>query len=316
MRCLTLSLLFLGHLLAEDAEPDPYAGLNPLQVAIEQMLSERDSPEALEKAIAKAREQGASEQSILEARFIYHVDRREDDLLARMAPLFVERRNKFDLSESEIFGMREDWLAVVEYVQAIAALKNNDKAAFKKHITEAFWLSPKQGVAFAPHIERLRLDESMKKVKVDFTRRFTTMDGESVALATLVENKKALLFHFWSPWSRECEASIDDFIASAQEITDNDVAVISVLGDASPEVITDTEAIFSSLSKSPPGVWIRDSEKASLSQLLRIQNVPMMVLVGLDGKVIFNGHPAENRLWQSLEGISPEIERPALDSGH
>ncbi len=316
MRYLLASLIFLGSLCAEEAEPDPYEGLSPLQTAIEQMLSERESPEALDKAIEAARKQGASEQAILEARFIFHVDRREDDVLASMAPEFVDRRDSFKLSESEIFGLKEDWLAVVEYVQSIAALKKNDQAAFKKHITEAFWLSPRQGVAFAPHIERLRLDEAMKKVQVDFNRSFTTLTGDSISLASLADKKKALLLHFWSPWSRECEASINDFIVTEKELAGNGIAVVTILGETTPEVISDTHSVFSPTGKKPPGTWIRDAEKASLSRELRIQNVPMMVLVGLDGKILFNGHPAEKRLWEALQGISAGIKRPPTAEDH
>ncbi|MFC7339494.1 thioredoxin-like domain-containing protein [Haloferula chungangensis] len=316
MRSLLASFIFLSSLCAEEVEPDPYEGLTPLQAAVEHMLSERESKEALDKAIEAARKQGASEQAILEARFIFHVDRREDDILASMAPEFVARRDDFKLAESEIFGLREDWLAVVEYVQSIAALKDNDQAAFKKHITEAFWLSPRQGVAFAPHIERLRLDEAMKKVKIDFTRSFHTLTGDSVTLASLTEGKKALLLHFWSPWSRECEASINDFIVSEKELAANNIVVVSVIGETTPEAVTDTDAIFSTIGKKPPGTWIRDTEKASLSRQLRIQNVPMMVLIGLDGKVLFNGHPAEKRLWEALGGIAPGITRPPVDDGH
>ena len=316
MRFLIIPFLFFGSLWAQQEQPDPYIDLPPLQAAIEKMLSERESPDKLEKSIQAARKLGAGEQAILEARFIYHVDRHEDQALAAMAPELLARREKFKLSESEIFGLKEDWLAVVEYVQAIAALKENDQPAFKKHITEAFWLSPRQGVAFAPHIERLRLDEAMKKVRIDFSRSFTTLTGETVTLASIAESKKALLFHFWSPWSRECESTVGDFITSAKELTSNGIAVISVIGESEPEAISDTEAIFSAISKGPPGTWISDSNKASISKQLRIQNVPMMVLVGLDGKILFNGHPAEKRLWDKLQTLSPEIKRPPADSGH
>ena len=316
MRRLIATLLLLGIVCAEDGPADPYAGVPPLQAAIERMLSERESSEALDAAIKEAREQGATEQAILEARFIFHVDRHEDDKLAQMAPEFVARRDTFKLSESEIFGVREDWLAVVEYVQAIAALRKDDQASFKKHITEAFWLSPRQGAAFAPHIDRLRLDEAMKKVRIDFTRSFTTLAGEKPSLASLTEGKKALLLHFWSPWSRECEASLGDFILTANELGKNDIAVVSVIGEPSPEAVSDTEEIFSSLSKKPAGTWILDSEKAALSRRLRIQNVPMMVLVGLDGRILFNGHPAEHLLWERLQSVSPEVRRPATGEEH
>ncbi|MEP4079532.1 TlpA family protein disulfide reductase [Haloferula sp.] len=316
MRFLIIPLLLLGTAFAEDKEPDPYADLPPLQAAIELMLSERESPEALDSAIKDALMQGAGEQAALEARFLFHVDRGEDDSLAKLAPEFLARRDKFKLSESEIFGVNEDWLAVVEYVQAIAALKQSDHAAFKKHITEAFWLSPRQGVAFAPHIERLRLDEAMEKLRIDFSKSYTSMKGDKLTLSSIIEGKKALILHFWSPWSRECEASIGDFITSANELIKNDIAVVSVIEEVSPEVISDTEAIFSEVSTTPPGVWIHDPDKASLSQQLRIQNVPMMVLIGLDGKVMFNGHPSEKHLWERLQSISPKIKRPSADNNN
>jgi hypothetical protein len=41
-----------------------------------------------------------------------------------------------------------------------------------------------------------------------------------------------------------------------------------------------------------------------------------MVLVGLDGKILFNGHPAEKRLWEALQGISPDIKRPPVNEDH
>ena len=131
MRVLITSLIFLGLIHAEEDPQDPFAGLSPLQAAVERMLSERKSPEAFEQRIEEARKLGAGKQAILEARFIFHVDRNEDDALAGMAPEMIAQRDKFKLSESEIFGVTDDWLAVVEYVQAIAALKKDDRPACK-----------------------------------------------------------------------------------------------------------------------------------------------------------------------------------------
>src|SRR5690606_11593641 len=131
-----------------------------------------------------------------------------------------------------------------EYVQAIAALKKDDKTAFKKHITEAFWLSPRQGAAFAPHIDRLRLAEAMAAVKIDFPRVALRplSGGEAVTLGSITEGKKALLLHFWSPWSRECEASMPDFSATARELLARDFAVVSILPENSAKVLDDARA--------------------------------------------------------------------------
>ena len=310
--------LLAATCLAQDpgagAGEDPYASLPPERAALERMLSERGAPETFEVAVKKARELGVGDQAILEARFLYHVDRREDDELAAMLPAFLARKDSFKLADSEIFAVREDWLAVVEYVQAIAALKKDDRDGFKKHITEAFWLSPKQGSAFAPHIDRLRLDEAMRKVTIDPSTELVSMfAGQPVALAALMKGRKAILLHFWSPWSRECESSMPDFKATAISLEKNGIAVASVLADATTESLGDAEKMAGGLGTPPPGAWLVDREKNSLQRALRVQNVPVMVLLTPEGKVMFNGHPSEDRLWDALSELAPAIKRPELE---
>ena len=298
------------------SEEDPYATLPPKRAALERMLSERGAPETFEAAIKKAREQGVGDQAILEARFLYHVDRREDDKIAAMLPEFLKRKEEFKLEQSEIFAVTEDWLAVVEYVQAIAALKKNDRGGFKKHITEAFWLSPRQASAFAPHIDRLRMDEAMRAVKIDGSIKLPSLlANDPVELGTLMRDRKALLLHFWSPWSRECEASMPDFKVTATELEKHGVAVASLLAESTPEAVKDAKEIVKGLGDKPPGVWLLDQEKDSLLRLLRVQNLPTMVLVSSEGGVIFNGHPSEDELWDALSKLAPEVKRPAVE-GH
>lgn len=310
------AIVLAATCLAQDPRPpgeeeDPYASLPPKQAALERMLSERGTPAAFEAAVEKARALEVQDQAILEARFLYHVDRREDDKLAAMLPDFLKRKDEFKIADSEIFAVREDWLAVVEYVQAIAALQKDDRDGFKKHITEAFWLSPKQGSAFAPHIDRLRLDEAMRNVTIDSSLELDSLfSGEKVPLGSLMKGRKATLLHFWSPWSRECEASMPDFKATALELEKNDVGVTSLFTSATPETISDAQDIAKSLGSPPPGTWLIDREKNSLHRLLRIQNVPTMVLVGADGKIIFNGHPSNSELWKELSKLAPKVKRP------
>ena len=107
---------------APPEEPE-IAGGSPREVALDNLLSERDSDKALEDVIAAAMKNGVSGQAILEARFLYHVDRREDDAIAAMLPEFLKQREVFKIEDSAIFSVKEDWLAVTEYVQAIASLK-------------------------------------------------------------------------------------------------------------------------------------------------------------------------------------------------
>lgn len=311
MKSFALALaLLLVPCHAQEAPEGPVA--DPLQPVLERLFSERESPEDLEKTIAAARDLGVPEQALLEARFLFHVDRREDAALAAMLPEFIERRDSFKLSESEIFAVEEDWLAVVEYVQAIACLRRNDREGFKQHITEAFWLSPRQGAAFAPHIERLRLDDAMRKVKVDFKLPLRTLDGTATDLATLAGDGKAVLLHFFSPWSRECEDSMPDLLATTAELAKHDIPVVTVIGEPGPEVLAETVALLKRHPGTDKDAWIADHDDHPLSRTLRVQNVPVMVLVDREGSVRFNGHPADDALWQALGKIAPDVRRPAI----
>lgn len=287
------------------------AAATGLDEAVETMLSARESPARLEQAIRKARELGATDQAVLEARFLFHVDRREEAKLVAMLPEMLERASRFKLAESEIFAVEEDWLAVLEYVKALAALEKDDLDGFKKHITEAFWLSPGQGAAFAPHIERVRMKEAMKKVRVDDRLPLADLNGARVTLGGLRGDSKAMLLHFFSPWSRECEDSIDDLRAVADELAKHDLPVIGVVGEAGGPMVDDTLELLGSLDRPAPGKWVVDHPESPLSRLLRVTSAPTMVLVDDGGRVLFNGHPSDDRLWEKLSRLAPGLDRPA-----
>jgi hypothetical protein len=307
----------LGGLVAAVAaepptEPDPLEQLPPREAAVERLLSERGEPAAFDKLIADARKLGVGDQAILEARFLYHVDRQDDDALAAMVPEFLAFREKFDAAKSEIFSLKDDWLAVVEYVQAIAALQNGERDRFKQHITEAFWLSPRQGAAFASHIERLRTAEAMSKLRIDFTTKLDKLQGgDQTELSALVHQHKALALHFWSPWSRECEAFADDFAATTRALEQCGIAVASILAENDPRVVDDARR-FAADYEDIPCHWLRDRENAPMHVTLRVQSVPLLVLASPDGRILFNGHPADPDCWKALQQIAPDLERPAL----
>lgn len=283
--------------------------------AWERLLIERESPEAFAKAIDQAREAGVSQQGLLEARFLFHVDRNEDDLIAALAPEFLKRRDEFKPGDSDIFATTEDWLAVVEYAQALAALLRDDPVAFKKHITEAFWLSPGQGAAFAPHIERLRLNEAMKEVRINFSARLAPLDGGDVGpISRFNEGTAATLIHFWSPWSRECEAMLPDFVATCMELAKHNIAILSILPEQHADAITDARKMLVPLGAKPPGAWLIDRPHEPLAALLRVTNLPSFVLLDQEGAVLFNGRPGDPELWKKLESIAPGFKRPVMSA--
>lgn len=294
----------------------PEPGASPKEVALDNLLSERDSEKEFTTVIEAAKKAGLSAQAILEARFLYHVDRREDDAVAALLPEFLKLRDDFKLADTAIFGVKEDWLAVVEYVQAIAALKQGDKNAFKSHITEAFWLSPRQASAFAPHIDRLRLEEAMRAVKIDYESKLAALGGgDPVALKSLMTEKKAMILHFWSPASRECEASLPDYAATAKALGENGIAMVTILPDDSAQILADARAMTRKDGANPPGAWLVDSKENPLARALRVQALPAFVLVSNEGRIIFNGDPSDDALWEELAKIDVKITRPSSPAG-
>ncbi len=280
------------------------------QQATEKILTERTSQEAFNKAISDARSMGVAEQAILEARFLYHVDLEQHDAIGAMLPDFMKRRAVFKLAESEIFSVEEDWLAVLEYVQAIVALNKGDQDAFKRHITEAFWLSPGQAAAYAPLIESLRMRESMARVKLDFSQGAISLNGgAAVALSNLIKGNKAMLLHFWSPWSRECVEAMDDFSATAEMLSKHEIAVVSLIPPDIAALATDARETIRSLSGAEKSVWLIDSDEGALAQMLRVRQLPTMVLVSAEGKVLFNGVPTDEQFWTALRTVDRGIEQ-------
>ncbi len=317
MRIHIVFLLLIAALAAAMAEPAPPLATPAAvdsagrEAALDDLLSERESIAAHQAAIAAARKAGISEQTILEARFLYHVDRSEDQAIAALLPEFLKKRDDFKLEDSAIFGVKEDWLAVVEYVQSIASLQKGDKDAFKRHITEAFWLSPRQAAAFAPHIERLRLEEAMRSVKIDFKSTLGPLAaGPPIALEKLIEGKKAMLLHFWAAQSQECEAAMPDFIKTAAMLSSNEIAVVSLVPPGSAENMASARKMVAPYADKPCGTWLVDAVEKPLSRDLRIQNLPNMVIVSTDGAVLFNGDPTDDAFWDAMKKIDAHIIRP------
>ena len=151
----TLGLIVctVGSLVAAEKLPHPAApaavapapAVSPRDVALDRLLTERESPAAFQAAIKQARKVDIHEQVILEARFLFLVDRHDDAAIAALQPEVIKHRATFKLEDSKIFASKDDWLAVNEYVEAIAALNNGDKDAFKpSHPTSSgsIWKTP------------------------------------------------------------------------------------------------------------------------------------------------------------------------------
>ncbi len=308
-----ITLLLTSSLtLAQVPQPPVQAKQNnsASKELLNKIFSQLEKPE-FHTAIKEARTAGIPEQTLLEARFLNLID--HDDLagLAKLAPELTAFNDKFDLKLSQVFGVKEDWLSVIQYTKAIAALEKNDAQNFKKHITEAFWLNPRHAQIYAPHIERLRLKQTMANVTIpgDLTLQ-NQEDGKTTSLNAINEGQQATILHLWSPISPEVVENIPDFILTSRECAEHNIAVISVLVGQSPESFKDAELIRTTHQSTAKCSWIIDTKESDLTNKLRITEVPTMIILSKEGKVLFNGHPSEPKFWKTIQNIAPKFQRP------
>jgi len=282
------------------------------QEALISQLFEAREPAAFEAMYAKAEKEGAPKQALVEARFLYLVDSGDDAALANYSTTLEAHLPDLRMDESVIFSVPEDYRAIVEYTRALSALQKGAKDQFKKHITEAFWLSPSQATVFGRHIDQVRLEGAMKELKFDFTRKLKNQkDGKELPLKSHLGDAPAILLHFWSPWARESLDSMPDFLTMANELKKHKIPATSVLltGNEESKQAAD-EFLKEQKDSTTASLWLQDDQKGTLASLLRVKAFPTVILLSKDGSVLFNGHPIETKFWSVLKKIEPKITRP------
>jgi len=313
MKYLLVFILTLSTCWSEESKAPK---LTPKEAALEKIFSDL-SPEELPQAIETARKAGVHQQALLEARFLNLVDQKNFHAIAQLTPELIKQRDQFNLNDSEIFAVQEDWLSIVHYAQALDALEKNDQASFKKHITEAFWLSPRQGQAFAPHINNLRMKNMMAAITLQPTHPMHPQDGSATTtLGALMKDKKGAILYFWSPMSQEVYQHLQNFIQISQLCKKNQIAVISILVGYNDQILADAKLWCKEDALDAASSWMIDPKIDPLSNTLRVMNIPTMVIVSPKGKIIFNGHPTKDSFWKQLQQLNPSIKRPAQLAPH
>lgn len=315
-QALTIGLLTASNILSTAAPPNHLAEAAaplPENDIIQELFNTRE-PKAFADLIIKAKELKVNQQIILEATFLYHVDLAEYDKIVTLTEKFSLAKKDFDPNISQIFSTTEDWSSVIEYGLALKALKANNIPLFKKHIQEAFWLSPSKGAAFAPHINQLHTQNAMKGIQLKHELSFFQVNAkDDISLASMLENKKALIFRFWSPWSQNIEANLPLTKHLAEQCKQHNISFASILISRDAQGITDNLQVIEELKNTLPSYWLADSEESTMTKKLRVTDLPTIVIISTDGKILYNGTLQEPQLWQTLKTIAPEIKAiPAL----
>ena len=287
---------------------------NDREKLLEALLNAPDRA-SLDQAIKNGKAAGLPDQLFLEARFVFLVNEDNRGALATLSTELEAHLPKFSPDDTMLFAVKEDFASIVQYTKALAALQDNDTTLFKKHITEAFWLAPSHATQFAPLIDDMRINEAMKKITLDLNLKFEDqrLKGESKSLKAIAGGSPAFLIHFWSPWASQAAAIMDEFLIISDSLIKNNIPVASILLSSTTEARRAGDDFLTKEKRGNIGHWLVDTEKFSLGSLMRVSSFPTVVLVSNKGEILFNGDPADRRLWELLTAINPEISEPTID---
>ena len=287
---------------------------NDREKLLEALLNAPDRA-SLDQAIKNGKAAGLPDQLFLEARFVFLVNEDNRGALATLSTELEAHLPKFSPDDTMLFAVKEDFASIVQYTKALAALQDNDTTLFKKHITEAFWLAPSHATQFAPLIDDIRINEAMKKITLDLNLKFEDqrLKGESKSLKAIAGGSPAFLINFWSPWASQAMAIMDEFLIISDSLIKNNIPVASILLSSTTETRRASDDFLTKEKRGNIGHWLVDTEKFSLGSLMRVSSFPTVVLVSNKGEILFNGDPADRRLWELLTAINPEISVPTID---
>lgn len=298
------ALLLPLHAQETDSPEPPQVALPPREAVLDTLFAIPGTKVELDAAIFEARKLAIPEQTLLEARFLFHVEHKDDQGIIDLLPALEEKEKVFTLDSSEIFATKEDFLAVIEFSRSLQALKLKKYDEFKKHITEALWLSPAQASAFTPYIEKLRIDQHIANAQISYEINVSDLhSGAAVPLKSVLAENQAVLLHFWSPWSPDCETSLTDLGALTKLLSEKKVALASILIDGKTEIVAEAKDFLKGLETQLPGPQLLDRQKNSLAGQMRVTDLPTMVLLDPKGKMLFHGKPGDPLLEAAIKQV-------------
>lgn len=283
-------------------------GITPEQrEMLQNLFNPENSVEKMGQLLEAAAKAGMSEQVLLEAQLVWGLRRGDIGMLTTLLPELEALARRFDPRQSAGIPSVEELQGLIHYVKAMVARQQGDEAAFKKHITEAFWQNPTSAQMFAQAVESMRREKKMETMKLDLEVVLTSSEGEATTLKDQLAGNKALLLDFWASWCGPCMALMPELRKKGEQLGKHGVVVVAMNTDSQ-----NAEAVADKVRREKDMTipWLVEPEDRPYSTVLEIKSIPAMVLVTPDGKVLFFGHPQSPDLWQALKKIDPSIEGP------
>ncbi len=277
------------------------------QELMQRLFNPGSSEQELMDAAKEANKLGVPRQQIIEAKLIWGLRTQNTSWLSKILPELEVLAGNFDTTQSAGIKSADDIRSFIEYIKGLQAQEKKDEVAFKKHMQEAFWLAPAQAQLYAQTIEKLRRESKMATMKIDLQLVLATSNGETTTLQDQMAGKKAVLIDFWASWCGPCMQLMPELKKKAEHLKKHGIVVAGMnKDDEKAEMVA--EKVRGEQGIEFP--WLIEPADRPFTKMLEIDSIPRMILVGPDGKVLFNGHPQDPGLWSALQKIDPEIKAP------
>ncbi len=300
-----LRLLLL--LLIAAAQAAPAQTPTPAQrEQLQRLFNPENGVAEMQAALEAAAKAGLSEQVLLMAQMSWGLRRGDVSILTTLLPELERVAREFDASLAVGVRSVDELNGLIHYIKALAARQQGDEAAFKRHITEAFWLSPGSAQLFGQAVEALRREKLMASLRLDLDVVLTTSEGEATTLRDQLGGSKALLVDFWASWCGPCLALMPELRKKAAELAPHGIVVAAMNTDAE-----NAEALADKIRREKDMTlpWLVEPEDRPYSSALEVTSIPAMALVTPDGKVLFFGHPQNPELWDALRKVDAAIQK-------
>ena len=145
--------------------------------------------------------------------------------------------------------------------------------------------------------ERKEEKKLMANLKVPMDLEIQTSAGEKTTLGDLAKGKKGVLLDFWASWCGPCMNLMPELQKKAKKLGSKGILVAGMNTENAGKAESVRE------KRKIGFTWLVEPEGRPLSQMLKINSIPRMILVAPDGKVLFNGHPMDDELVSTLADL-------------
>lgn len=289
-------------------------------MAREQALSELytanvENLTQLDQLCAAARAAGAAEPVILIAR-IHHANQ-------NYRPEWVEDIDRAQAIIEEAYQRNDpaiplpskrDAIAVVYLYRTITARFRGDEQALKRYAMETIWTNPDFGEVIINEIETYQTDLWKRTLRVPMDRPLERFHGQPTTLASLFSPEtKALYLTFWASWCSSCVGAHPELARRVDALQPQGLAFATVNVE---EIPREPQRILKVIEKANISIpWLHEKGNDWLSDLLRLEQIPWVVLLDREGRLLFHGSPFDpDEINKALEPLGLQIPEIPTES--